>query len=142
MWLFWLILCGIFMLIEIFTVTFLMFWPGIGALLAFITSLFTDNLLIQIAVFSISSILLIVFMKPIVKKFIKSNDSTVMNADSIIGKTGIVVKEINTTEGKGQVKVNGELWSAYTPDESVIINEGEKIIVTKINGVRLEVKQM
>ena len=38
MWVVWLILCGVFLLIEIFTVSFLMFWPGIGAFLAFITS--------------------------------------------------------------------------------------------------------
>ena len=140
MWLFWLILCGIFLITEIFTVSFLMFWPGIGAFLAFITSLITDNQLIQIGVFTISTVLMIIFMKPIVKKIFKSNDSTVMNSNSLIGKTGIVVKEINTLEGKGQVKINGELWSAFTQDEDTIIKEGEKVIIESIEGVRLKVK--
>ena len=132
MWLFWLILCGIFLITEIFTVSFLMFWPGIGAFFAFITSLFTDSLLIQIGVFTITTVLMIIFMKPIVKRFFKTNDTTVMNSNSLIGKTGIVVKEIHTIEGTGQVKVNGELWSAFTQDDDTIIKEGIKDIVTSI----------
>jgi membrane protein implicated in regulation of membrane protease activity len=142
MWLFWLILCGIFLIIEIFTTSFLMFWPGIGAFLAFLVSLITDSQAIQISVFSISSILLIIFMKPLVKKFFKSNDTTVMNTDSLIGKTGIVVKTINSAEGKGQVKINGELWSAFTLDENAIINEGERVVIESISGVRLQVKPL
>lgn len=142
MWLIWLILCGIFLIIEIFTTSFLMFWPGIGAFFAFLTSLITDSQVIQIAVFTISSILMIIFMKPLIKKVFKDNDSTAMNSNSLIGKTGIVVKEINTLKGKGQVKVNGELWSAFTEDENVIINEGEKVTVESISGVRLKVKSL
>ena len=138
MWLFWLILCGIFLIIEIFTVTFLMFWPGIGAFLAFLTSLVTDNQLIQIAVFSVSSILLILFMKPIVKRFFKANDSTIMNTDSLIGKTGIVIKTINNAESVGQVKINGELWSAFSEEENVTIPEGTKVVIEAISGVKLK----
>ena len=140
MWLFWLVLCGIFLITEIFTVSFLMFWPGIGAFFAFITSLITDNQLIQIGVFTVSTVLMIIFMKPLVKKLFKTNDSTVMNSNSLIGKTGIVIKEINTLEGKGQVKINGELWSAFTQDQDTIIKEGEKVIIESIEGVRLKVK--
>ena len=142
MWLIWLILCGIFLVIEIFTTSFLMFWPGIGAFFAFLTSLITDNQLIQIGVFTVTSILMIIFMKPLVKKFFKDNDATAMNSNSLIGKTGIVVKEINTLEGKGQVKVNGELWSAFTEDENSIIKEGEKVTIESITGVRLKVKSL
>ena len=41
------------------TVGFLILWLGIGSILAMIVSLFTDNLIIQTAVFVISSGLLI-----------------------------------------------------------------------------------
>lgn len=36
----------------------------------------------------------------------------------------------------GQVKVNGEIWSAKTEDES-IISKGTEIEVLKIDGVKL-----
>lgn len=140
MWVVWLILCGVFLLIEIFTVSFLMFWLGIGAFLAFITSLITDNEVIQIAVFVISTTLMIIFMKPLVKKFFKNNDNTKMNNSSLIGKTGIVVKDIDTINSIGQVKVNGELWSAFTEDEN--IKSGSTVSVLAIEGVKLKVKKI
>ena len=140
MWVVWLILCGVFLLIEIFTVSFLMFCPGIGAFLAFITSLITDNEVIQIAVFVISTTLMIIFMKPLVKKFFKNNDNTKMNNSSLIGKTGIVVKDIDTINSIGQVKVNGELWSAFTEDEN--IKSGSTVSVLAIEGVKLKVKKI
>ena len=55
-----------------------------------------------------------------------------MNNDAMIGKKGIVIKEINSTEEVGQVKVAGELWSAITiNDEKIKINEIVK--VTKVD---------
>lgn len=57
---------------------------------------------------------MIIFMKPLTKKLFKNKDSTKMNNDAMIGKKGVVIKEINSTENVGQVKVAGELWSAIT----------------------------
>ena len=54
MWLIWLIAAGIFFIVEIATVGFLIFWLGIGSLLAMIVSFFTDNIIIQTAVFVFS----------------------------------------------------------------------------------------
>ena len=38
MWIFWLIAAGIFFIIEMATIGFLVFWLGIGALLAMVTA--------------------------------------------------------------------------------------------------------
>ena len=43
MWQFWLIAAGIFFIIEIATVGFLVFWFGIGAIIAMVVSLFIPN---------------------------------------------------------------------------------------------------
>lgn len=142
MWILWLILCGVFLIAEIFTVSFLLFWPGIGAFLAFITSLFTDNVTIQIAVFVISTILMIIFTKPLIKKIFKNQNNTKMNKNSLIGKTGIVIKDINTIEAKGQVKVNGELWSAFSSNPREVIEKDSTVIVEDLEGVKLKVKKL
>ena len=70
MWQFWLIAAGVFFVSEMLTVGFLIFWLGVGSLLAMIVSLFTDNLIIQTAVFVVSSVLLIFLTKPFVEKFV------------------------------------------------------------------------
>lgn len=141
LWAIWLILCGTFLLIEIFNISFLLIWPGIGSFFAFIASVLGAPVEIQIAVFAISTTIMIIFMKPLTKKLFKNKDNTKMNNDAMIGKKGIVIKEINSTEEVGQVKVAGELWSAITiNDEKIKINEIVK--VTKVDGVKLIVTKI
>ena len=109
MWQYWLIASGVFFVGEIITVGFLLFWFGVAALIAMIVSFFTSNLIIQMTVFVISSVILIFATKPFVKKFVNQK-TVVTNALSIVGKKGIVLQEVDTM--KGQVKIGGEIWSA------------------------------
>ena len=138
MWQFWVILSGIFFVIEIATVGFLVFWFGIGALIAMVVSLFTSNLAIQTAVFILSSTVLLFFTRPFVNKF-SQNEEVQTNAFSIIGKKGIVTKTINPITGEGQVKIGTETWSAKSADEAKI-EKGMEIEVLDIDGVKAVVR--
>lgn len=138
MWQLWVILAGIFFVIEIATVGFLVFWFGIGALIAMVVSFFTDNIAIQTTVFVLSSTILLFFTRPFVNKF-SSDEEVQTNAFSIIGKKGIVTQTIDPTSGKGQVKIGTETWSAKSADE-VKIEKGTEVEVLDIDGVRAVVK--
>lgn len=141
-WAIWLITSGIFFLGEIFTISFLLFWPGVGAFLAFLTSLIVpENLLVQIVVFVASTILMIIFTKPLINKLFKNKDNTSMNNSAVLGKKGIVIKKMDKDNPVGQVKVNGELWSAIKSDKDKAINVGESVIIEKIDGVKLLVRK-
>ena len=140
MWILWLIAAGVFFIIEIATVGFLIFWLGIGALLAMVVSLITDNLIIQTIVFVISSCILIPLTKPLADKF-TGGKKVLTNSYSLLNKRGIVIKDINPIQGTGQVKVNGEVWSAKTEND-VTIKEGTEIEVVKIDGVKLVVSPL
>ena len=139
MWQFWIILAGLFFVIEMATVGFLVFWFGIGSLIAMIVSIFTTNLAIQTAVFVFSSTLLLFFTRPFVNKFTKDDTNVQTNAYSVIGKKGIVIKEIDPISGQGQVKIGTEVWSAKTLGDKKI-KEGSQIEVTEIDGVKAVVK--
>lgn len=134
MWQIWLIIAGVCLIIEIMTTGFLVFWLAIGALISMIVSLFTDSILIQTAVFVISSAILIFATKPFVKKFAKTKDVKT-NAFSIIGQNGIVTKEIDSINAKGQVKIDGETWSAVGKDD-MDIPKGTEVEVLEIKGVK------
>ena len=135
MWSFWLIAAGIFFIVEIATVGFLVFWLGIGALLAMITSFITSNIFIQTIVFVISSCILIPLTKPLADKF-TGKKAVPTNAYTLINKHGIVIQDIDPIHGVGQVKVNGQIWSAKTEDESLVAKDTE-IEVLSIDGVKL-----
>lgn len=134
MWQLWLIVAGIFFILEMATVGFLVFWFGIGALLALVVSLFTDNIIVQTTVFVLSSGLLVFLTRPFINKFAKT-EKTETNAFSIIGKTALVIEEINPVLGTGQIKVNGELWSAKTENE-IVIDKDTQVKIQAIEGVK------
>lgn len=140
MWKIWLIIAGIFFVGEIITVGFLIFWLGIGALIAMIVSLFTSNIIIQTTVFVISSSILILATKPFVKKFVDVKPTNT-NAFSIIGKKALVIKAIDSVHSTGQIKINGEVWSAES-DNGEIIPEGSEVEILNIKGVKTIVKEI
>jgi len=139
MWQFWIILAGLFFIIEMATVGFLVFWFGIGSIIAMVVSLFTSNIAIQTAAFVISSSILLFFTRPLVDKFTKNNAKTQTNAYSIIGKKGLVIKDIDPVSGQGQVKVGTEIWSAKSLEDKKI-EKGTEIEITQIDGVKAVVK--
>lgn len=138
MWQIWLIAAGIFFIIEIATVGFLVFWLGVGSLIAMIISFFTTNVIIQTSVFVISSGLLLFATKPLVNKFSKK-DTVPTNVYSIIGKKAIVVEDIDWATGRGQIKTEGEVWSAKTK-EQINIPKGSEVEIESIEGVKAFVK--
>ena len=139
MWKIWLIISGICLIVESFTLGFFVFWFSIGAIFALITSLFTTNIIIQSTVFVITSTLLLLLTKPLIKKFVKTPKTKPTNVYSIIGKEGIVLETIDSINGTGKVKVNGELWSAISDSN---IEKNEKFKVISVNGVKLKVEKI
>ena len=136
MTLFWLVLFVILSLFELVTVNLVSIWFAIGAIITTFVSLATDNIMIHLAVFTISSILLLLLTKPFVKK-IKRREVVPTNLDRVIGKVGVVTEKIEN-DGIGEVKVLGKRWSAYSNKE---IEVNRKIKVLSINGVKLKVEE-
>ncbi len=137
MTLFWLVLFVVLALFELMTVNLVSIWFSLGALITTFVSLVTDNLMIHLAVFTISSILLLLLTKPFVKKM-KKKEGVPTNLDMVIGKKGIVTETIEK-DGIGEVKVLGKKWSAYSDKE---VKENSKVKVLSINGVKLKVEEI
>ncbi len=141
MWQFWLILSGLFLVIEIFNVSFLIFWFSIGALIAMIVSFVIHNVIIQASVFLIVSTLLLFTTRPFVNKILPKDSFIKTNSNSIEGKIGKVIVDIEPIEGKGQVKIDSETWSAKSADNTYISKDTE-VVVEKIEGVKAIVKPL
>ena len=137
MTLFWLVLFVILALFELVTVNLVSIWFSLGALITTFVSLVTDNLMIHLAVFTISSIFLLLLTKPFVKKM-KKREEVPTNLDMVVGKTGVVTEKIEK-DGIGEVKVLGKKWSAYSDKE---IEENSKVKILSINGVKLKVEEI
>ena len=90
------------------------------------------SLPIQLFVFAIITLLFIVFTRPLVVKLVKS-PNTVSNVAALIGQHGISLTSISHLN-YGQVKVNGEIWTAVSAED---IDESIRIVVMGVDGVKL-----
>lgn len=134
----WLIVCGICFIGEISTVSFLLLLPGLAAFIAFILALFNVSLTVQIITFIVSTILMIIFVRPLIKRLFKTKDFCT-NSNALIGKIGTVIKDIHKDITPGQVKVAGEIWTAITQDNCDIPKDS-LVKIEGVTGVKLLVK--
>lgn len=136
----WLGIAFIMGVLEAGTSQLVSIWFVLGSVSAAITCIFTDNIPIQIAVFIIVSLIALAVTRPFVKK-ITQKKAEPTNSDRYIGMTAEVISEINNQKGAGQVNVSGSVWSARSADNS-ILPEGKIVVVEKIEGVKLIVKEV
>ena len=132
----WTIIFLILLFVELITINLVSIWFAIGALFSAIVSIFTDSVLIQFLTFLLVSIVTLITTKPVVKK-INKKKFTSTNLDRVIGQQGVVTKRISK-DSYGLVKVLGSIWTATSDD---FIDVGSRVIVQKIDGVKLIVKK-
>lgn len=137
---YWLAAIIVLLLIEIFTLGLASIWFAGGAFIAFILSLFTDNLMLQIVAFLIVSFILLYFTRPVAIKYFNGKRLKT-NYESLEGSTGKVLETIDNFNGTGVVLVNGLEWTARAYEDSEIIKEGKKVIIRNVSGVKLIVEE-
>ncbi len=136
---FWIAAVIVLLIIEVATMQLVTIWFAVGAAAGLIAYLCNLPLVWQIVLFVVVSAVALAVTRPFVKRFAhKEIDPT--NADRCIGKTAIVVEDINNNLGKGAVKINGAVWTARSADGEPIETEKE-VIIEKIDGVKLIVKK-
>ena len=135
MWKVWLVIAGIFLIIESATTGFLIFWFSIGALIALVSSFFIESVITQTSIFLIASTILIFATRKFCNKFLNNNAPETIN--TIIGKVGKVTVDIDPINATGQVKIGSETWSATSESP---IKIGSEIVVEKVEGVKAVVK--
>lgn len=133
----WLILLAFLIFVEMITLGLTTIWFAGGALVAFIVSLFYDNLLVEIILFLVISLVLLFFTRPFVKKYFNST-RTKTNFETVIGKEALVTSTIDNINATGSVTINGLEWTARSVNGE-IIEKGTEVIVESISGVKLMV---
>lgn len=137
---FWFVAVIIFAVIELVTFQLVAIWFAIGSVCSMAACSLGAPFWVQLLVFGVTSLLLLAVTRPFVKKFLKVKQVHT-NADRLIGKTAVVTQSINNTESRGAVKISGVTWTARS-DDGAPIDEGEKVQILRIEGVKLIVKRI
>ncbi len=141
LWIVWLIVFVLSLLIEWATNELVSIWFTLGSVIALILSFVPGvEWWVQLIVFVVISIAAFGFLRPIVKKFMKNNIVDT-NIDEIVGKKGYMTEDY-TDSTRGEVKINGILWTAVNTEENVTLPKGTKVVVLAVEGNKLIVKKI
>lgn len=138
----WLVVGVGLMIAEIFTLGFVLFWFGIGAIVAAVAGLLGAGVGLQFLIFALVSIALTVMSRTIFSRFLPSQGEHFRTGvDSLPGKVGTVTTASKGALNEGAVKVYGSTWTAY-PVDDVALNEGEKVEVVEVKGSSIYVRRI
>ena len=131
----WLVLTAIFVIVEAATVGVVSAWFAVGALCAMGAALLEWELWIQIIIFSVVSVVLLLSLRPILRKYYTPR-LTRTNVDAVIGTQGLIIEAVDNLEGTGRIKLGGMEWSARSTNGQKI-PVGTLAKVDKIEGVKV-----
>jgi membrane protein implicated in regulation of membrane protease activity len=136
----WVILALVFAGVELLTLSFVAFYPAIGALAAAVTAALGGGTWVQLLVFAIVSVVALLLTRKPLLRLMSRTPQVPSNAPTVVGKRAVVVIAVDEGPGqRGQVRVGTEHWSARSEDESAIA-EGVTVDVVRIDGVSLVVR--
>ncbi len=131
----WLAALIILLLVEAATVALVSLWFALGALAALLTSFWVDNLWVQFGVFLTVSLVSLLMIRPLTRRFVTPRQ-VATNADRAVGQEGVVTQTIDNLKARGQVSVQGTVWTARAQDDTAI-PAGTQVKILRIEGVKL-----
>jgi membrane protein implicated in regulation of membrane protease activity len=110
---------------------FLLMLSG-GALAAVASSLLIDNYVVDGVVFMVVSILLLVLVRPALRRRFAEGTGLPEPMKALEGRNALVIDRVARHEG--QVKLDGEVWTARPLSDNDVYEPGDHVTVMRIDG--------
>ena len=134
----WLVAGGALLVAEMLTVDLLFASLAFSAFMAAGVHALGFNMAVQGFTFGVAAVISLLILRPIALKTLrKRTPDFATNVDAWIGAPALTISVV--TDRSGQIKLNGEIWSARS--ESEIIPEDAKVQVVAIEGATAVVKE-
>ncbi len=137
-WWVWVLAAFILLIIEFFTTTAHVGFFAVGAfLVAILVSLGAGGpLWFQLVFFATSSVILLVFVRPIIVRKLGLNKTPTV--DQIAGEHAVVLEDMGV-ESDGRAEMRGTTWSARNVGDKPLAR-GQKVVVDRVVGLTLYVR--
>lgn len=135
-WWVWLLIALVLGIIELSSVTFVLLWVAVAALVTTVLTPVVHNIWSQLFVFAVISVVLFFATRPLARKWRNSGKRYPERLETVLNKTGVVVTD-GGSDKLATVRVQGELWSA---ESEVELHEGDHVIVKSANAAVLKVE--
>lgn len=134
----WGIVFAVMVVAELATFQLVSIWFAAGAAAAFAVALLDVDLWIQLIVFVAVSLILLIATRPLLKKF-KADKTVPTNTELDVGRTAVVIEDIDNSHDTGRAKIDGIDWKAISVDDT-IIKKGSIVKIIQIKGSKLFVE--
>ncbi|HEX2641070.1 MAG TPA: NfeD family protein, partial [Pyrinomonadaceae bacterium] len=140
----WVLLGVVLIVAEIFTLGFVLFWFGVGAIVAGLAGYLGLGVGLQFLIFAAVSIGLTVMSRTIFSNYLPQNNSPELKTgiESLPGRVGTVAEASRGALGAAAVKVYGSTWTAYPVEGESELAEGDKVEVVEVKGSSLYVRKV
>ncbi len=113
---------------------------GGGALAAAGSSLVFDDLWVHGVVFAVVSVLMLVLVRPALRRHFMAGTGLPDRPQELEGKAALVLDRVASHEG--QVKLDGEVWTARPLNDNDVYEPGDHVTVVRINGATAVVQKV
>lgn len=113
---------------------------GGGALAAAGSAVVFDSLWVHGVVFLVASILLLVGVRPALRRHLSSGKGLPDPMKELEGKSALVLDRVARHEG--QVKLDGQVWTARPLNENDVYQPGDHVTVVQIDGATAVVSKI
>jgi membrane protein implicated in regulation of membrane protease activity len=125
---------------EVLTGDLSLLMLGGGALAAAGSSLIFDEVWVHGVVFLIASLLLLVGVRPLLRKRLTAGKGLPEPMKALEGKSALVLDKVARHEG--QVKLDGQVWTARPLNDDDVFEPGDHVTVVHIDGATAVVSQI
>ncbi len=143
-WILWLVIGIVLLIAEMFTLGFVLFGFGLGALAAAAAGFIGLGFAWQFMAFAIVSIGFTVMSRTIFLRYLPGGEGSSVrsNVDSLPGQVGTVTIASSGALLESAVRVYGSTWTAYPIDGETKLIEGEKVEVVEVRGSSIYVRRV
>ncbi|SRR5690606_21569178 len=131
-WESWLVLAVLLGVAELFSLEFVLVMLAIGALGGSITAALGGPLVLQAGLAIVTAVAMLWLVRPSMAKRLHSGPELTLGHAALVGRQGISLSRITVHEG--QIRIDGDVWTARPYDESLEIAEGTTVDVLEIRG--------
>jgi membrane protein implicated in regulation of membrane protease activity len=134
LWIIWLVAALLLGVGEMHARGFVLAPLALGALVAAGASLAGLTAGLSVIVFLVLSITVLRALRPLALRHQRRPMTLRTGAAALIGQRAVVVERIANDEAVGIVRIDGELWTARSFDDGVVIGAGAVVEVLAIRG--------
>lgn len=131
-WLIWTIVAAVCAGAEAVTLTLILGFIAVAAVIAVVVAVVGGPVVAQLVAFVGSAVALLGVVRPIARAHLQTRPALRTGVDALVGRRGVVVERVDAHHG--QVKIDGELWTARPYLDGQVYEAGTTVEVVQIQG--------